>query len=1817
MREAQDHSALKWVREELEKLIEQARHALETYVDVPDDRQSIEQCITALHQTRGTLQMMQLEGAVMLAEEMERVAVAMRDNTTKRASESAEALMLGMVQLPEYLEKLEGGARDIPLLMMPMLNELRATRGEAQLSELALFAPGLDERLASEKVQGKANPALETLARRNRFRYHSSLLEWYQGNDVNGGLLGIGELLQDLELASGTLQLKRLFRVGRAAIELLRESGVKPGVAAKELFGRLDREIKRIIDCGEQEVAQKPPNDLLKDFLFFVVYDESGNPLIEEVKREFGLENTILSKTEIDRERQGLHAPGRDLMQSVKGAIGPELTAIKDGVDLYIRDGTSDTKRLDVLEQPMRRIADTLGMIGQGALRERLTRQADSIAEYRGSGEPPDEQALMAMAGDILYIETSLENLASSRHQSLMLDSSSLMLDSEESGAAQLPQGEFARLVDMVMREAEVDMARNKDAIVSFIETPTDKSLLAEVPKRFISIAGAFKIMELSHAAGLLEGLSAYVESSFLSSDMPETEDLNLFADALTAVEYYMQAISEGRGIQEEVLLVAEEALSQLMGEPLEIPPVEVLGPVNQVPESPDQTAVSVDESPEPLEQPEVITGSDEESAGEEIDDEILEIFIEEARSEIESIDENLLRWVMNQDDREAMATLRRSFHTLKGSGRLVGALTIGEFCWSIENLLNRVIDGTASVSPEMLELLEQTRKALPGLVDAQEAGRSHDVDLNPLMEKAFALSVQETPSSTMGAGDGEDIPETEPEAAEDTRSAGSSSPGDVVVPFPGRIDAVEVPDVPGFDPAAPDVGSEPDLPPPIELDAELLSIFDKETKGHLDTLRRFLDECRRNPDSCDIGTSDVERALHTLHGSADMAGVEAIAEISGGLESWVKEMKPVTTAVDERVLDLVDRCTVSMAAVLGVINVPGGELPDWQALTVEIEQARDSLSQEQEVQEIQKVQEQQLEATGASVSHDKQPEPLSTVAGSAYEFENLDGDAELTEIFLEEAKELLESVEGSLSHWEQEPDSAEPVADLKRTLHTLKGGSRLAGAMPVGELSHTFESLLSEIDQARMTATPEVLGLSREVTDRLAEQIEDIEQSPRVRKCDDLIVRLERLIAGEKEPPKAEKQEVPDVAESDLDVQQDQVAETGAEGDTVAEKGAVEAATAKDAADKPKKKKSEQIEQWQSPAATLEHKQPASTAPEPRSTRALRSRDIIRVPADDLDRLVNNAGEVSIFRARLEQQNTALGFNLSELEQTVVRLRAQLRKLEIETETQILFRYERDKQEDRLEEAFDPLELDRFSNMQQLSRGLLETVNDLANINGFLDELRKETDTLLLQQSRVSTDLQDGLLRTRMVPFAQLVPRLQRVVRQTAATLGKKVDMQVNRAEGELDRGILDRIIGPLEHILRNAVSHGIEMPKERKSAGKKETGRILLDLNREGNDVILTISDDGKGINIESIRKHAIKMGLLDPKADVPESDILQFVLEHGFSTQQEVNQISGRGVGLDVVVKEVKQLGGALEIKSSLGQGTGFILRLPLTLAITDALVVEMGDEIYAIPHSSIEGVVRLSRKQLLDSYEGRMDRYNYAEHDYQVRYLGGLLNASPPSLPDSRKWFPLLLVRAGEHRVALQVDNILGNRQIVVKSVGPQISTVRWISGGTILADGRVALILDVTALVRMDAAQKVLTRAEDAGQPGQAAEEKLVMVVDDSITVRKVTGRILERHGMRVVTAKDGVDAVTALQEYHPDLMLLDIEMPRMDGYELARHMRHTRELEDIPIIMITSRTGEKHRRLAMEVGVTRYLGKPYQEIELLENINDVLSGADE
>ena len=495
--------------------------------------------------------------------------------------------------------------------------------------------------------------------------------------------------------------------------------------------------------------------------------------------------------------------------------------------------------------------------------------------------------------------------------------------------------------------------------------------------------------------------------------------------------------------------------------------------------------------------------------------------------------------------------------------------------------------------------------------------------------------------------------------------------------------------------------------------------------------------------------------------------------------------------------------------------------------------------------------------------------------------------------------------------------------------------------------------------------------------------------------------------------------------------------------------------------------------------------------------TRVARTENL-RVPSTLIDELVNYAGEISIFRSRLEQQISVFRNNVGEVDETVIRLRDQLRKLEIETEAQILARFERE--HGPADEAFDPLELDRYSTIQQLSRALAESVNDLTSLTGILDDATRQSETLLMQQSRVNTELQEGLMQARMVSFNTLLPRFRRVIRNASREVGKKAQLRVDLAgEGELDRNVLERITAPMEHLLRNAISHGIEAPDQRRKAGKPETGTISIDVSREATELVMQISDDGAGLNIDAIRKRAIERGLIDKSATPNDNELTQMIFRSGFSTAEQVSELAGRGIGMDVVANEVRQIGGSVTAQTEAGKGARFIIRIPLSLTVMQAIMVRASDRQFAIPLQAVRGVTRVLADEWLREIESTEPVQEYAGEQYPLLELEPQLDFAPEEV--SSGTLSLLMVEAGQQRAALRVSELLGHREIVIKPVGPQISSIPGILGGTITGDGQVVSILDIGPLIRRAFARDLLPGRGDILEADRSQEVKRTPLVD--------------------------------------------------------------------------------------------------------------------
>lgn len=587
-----------------------------------------------------------------------------------------------------------------------------------------------------------------------------------------------------------------------------------------------------------------------------------------------------------------------------------------------------------------------------------------------------------------------------------------------------------------------------------------------------------------------------------------------------------------------------------------------------------------------------------------------------------------------------------------------------------------------------------------------------------------------------------------------------------------------------------------------------------------------------------------------------------------------------------------------------------------------------------------------------------------------------------------------------------------------------------------------------------------------------------------------------------------------------------------------------------------------------------------------------------IRVAADSVDRLLNQAGEISISRGRIEAETRTFKQFLLELTESVSRLRGQLREIEIHAESRLQATQQSASEHNAV---FDPLELDRFTRFQELTRLMTESLHDVTTVQQHLLDSLDEVQAALNAESRLNQTLQDDLMRLRTVTFQTMTERLYRVARQAARESGKKVEFDLSGGHTEVDRGILERVAAPLEHLVRNAVVHGIESPEERADAGKAEVGSIQLTLWQETNELLIALADDGRGIDYGRVQEKAVELGWLTADAEPSPSDLERIILRPGFSTAAEINELAGRGVGMDVVANEVHALGGNLAIETAEGKGTKFTIRVPLTLAVAKTLLVSAAGRRWAILSNVVEQVQELPASR----QTGSQQVLEWLGHRYPLVYLPRLVGEAVAVETDPAARFALL-VRSGDRRVAVLVDQLAVNQDLVLKALGPQLAGLPGVNGVSVLPDGDIVFVVHPALLM-----ERCRPGSECASEPTTLARQAapLIMIVDDSLTVRNVTSRLLVRHGYRVITARDGLDALQQIQQSTPDALLVDIEMPRMDGFELTKNLKASERTAKLPIIMITSRLASKHREYADQLGVNVYLGKPYEEQELLTHLS--------
>jgi chemosensory pili system protein ChpA (sensor histidine kinase/response regulator) len=1917
-----------------------ARAALEAFVEQPGNVELLERCAGELHRVQGVLRVLEIYGAALLAEEMVHVTRYLIETAAdrKNQAESLDALLRAMVQLPGYLERVLAGGRDLALVLLPLLNDLRAVRGSPLLSEGTLLLLNLkSEEVPVPRRVTAGEPTLTVVqwARRMRTQLQLALVGWIRGERVEQNLDALSQVAQSMQEVATHQPVFQLWWVTGAVIEALRDGGLEGGVSVKRLLGLADRELKRLYEQGEARYCQTPPVELLNNMLYYVARAASAGPLVTAVRSSFRLDELLPVDQAIDEERESLSAPSIKLMETVAAAIREDLSRVKDTLDIFARRGGAQPGELAPQLELLRKIGDTLGVLGLGELRGSIQSELGRLGDIVAGRLQVSVPLLVEIATTLIGVEDRLDGSLLRMIVPAAKPDSASAATTDASDGSPLSE-EFMHVQAAVLRECIVNLARIKETISQNVGGTLDAPGLDAWPELMQGIRAGLLLLGRERAAKVVDGIGTCLRRVMQpGGNRFGASYLDRLADAIVSVEYYMETLQAGRAEPAYMIDNAQTCLDALLAAPSAVAPT--VAPVQES-VAPDSFAKTVRIDPRfppvlaanpptewttapiadhaatlpSLPEPPVLTAATTRTAilddtgrrraigivpSDDVDPELIAVFIEEAREEVARIARYFPDWDQDPVNVESLRTVRRSFHTLKGSGRMVGAQDLAEFSWSIENLLNRLLDGTLERSSAVAASLREAVVVAPLLVEQLAGGPVVDADVHGLVARAHALAAGQTAESagetripvltpTHGASAAPDhavasqlavpklvaVPQFPAGSVESAGEAGPSPsvewmPAAVAPPFAANESASDAsresasemagtalaasvtPDVAvafTADGAAPGVASAaavavatsadraddaeadvhvdaagpapadaaggaavvtavaapaletPDLPAAADAaeDSALREIYLRETDTHVAAVTQFIFDETPRPAPHRL-TEAAYRACHTLSGSSKMAEARHGIRLAEPVDRWLRKLWSAGVGLESGELQLLGDCMRAMQQV--------ARKPDESTLFF---MNHDVL---------------RTRLVAAEAEADRRIALANAPAESAPP-DQQGFDAEVAAIFTDEATELLEAAETALQGWHANRADTSAIGALKRPLHTLKGGARMAGVRSMGDLSHELETAIGQIESGAIAPDEHAGHALQAGLDELARMRDRLADGRNPPQAVALLAQLRALGSPGSVPfePAAPAPSAPQVTPVAPAVAAESAAEAGAADTDVPigehyEEAGIEVDTTGviERIDFPSQLESDPVAATgehrliaESVSAVAESKPPPMLAVPPgREPVVLGDRpEMARVDADLLDQLLNNAGEVSIGRARLEQQVGSIDLNLGELSRTVTRLKEQLRKLEIETEKQILHRYEN---EASYRGDFDPLELDRYSSIQQFSRALAESASDVGSIQQMLETLTQETQTLLQQQARVVTELQNGLMRTRMVPFQRHVQRLSRIVRQAAADTGKQAELVIEGASGELDRQVLERMLPPFEHILRNAVVHGLEAPQERIARGKAESGRITMLLHREGSEVLVEVTDDGRGMDIGAIRAKGLALGLIKPGQLISDGDVMQLVLEPGFTTADRLTQHAGRGVGMDVVATEVKKLGGALHMESRAGEGTRFLIRLPFTLAISHALVVRVEDELYALPLPTVEGVVRLPRDEVERHLASEVASYEYSGQKYRLQQLGVFVGLTPGLLPTQDVTIPVVLVRAGDHSTGLVTDELIGSREIVVKSVGPQISAIRGVSGATILGDGRIVIILDIGTLLRAEWRSRVAPialRDKTDAQP-------VALVVDDSITVRRVTQRLLERNGMRVLTARDGLDAVAVLAENLPDVILLDIEMPRMDGYEVAAQVRNDPRTAGIPIIMITSRVGDKHRARAIELGVDDYLGKPYQEAQLLEAIEPLVA----
>jgi chemosensory pili system protein ChpA (sensor histidine kinase/response regulator) len=978
--------------------------------------------------------------------------------------------------------------------------------------------------------------------------------------------------------------------------------------------------------------------------------------------------------------------------------------------------------------------------------------------------------------------------------------------------------------------------------------------------------------------------------------------------------------------------------------------------------------------------------------------------------------------------------------------------------------------------------------------------------------------------------------------------------------------------------------------------DREAVELFLQEASEHLQYLREYVGVLQ------DVSPrhEDIERlyiAAHTLKGTSASYGFPRFSEIAGKL-AHVFQYALNAPLGD----DLHGPLTEFLSDGISLLETSLLEISDTGQETIEDiasfkERYRFAFPPEPPPLNLSMPAAHQSASTLAE-SVVSEPEVSQTgLTGSYFDALPSDDDVadEILEFFQPEAEEHLQVVSDCLLSLEGN-NNPEEINRLFRSIHTVKGSAAQVGLRRLGAIAHRIEDLIGRLRDGEIQPSPAVVDLCLESVDVLRKTLrrEWSDEAEMRTSVDSLLGKVAQFA-----PLEIEDAPAPAPA-------QEQAEET----------------TIQPASEKTATKVSPAHVQKQAAAATKS----------------------VRIALARLDRMMNTVGELVISRTKMVGRVAELQKLLETLSFSKERLQGKVNEFQEKYEynrvrAQIGMPWANNQRQKLLASAaageggfldeFSELEMDRYDDFNILSRSMTEISADVNEVLTQLDAYIGRVEGDIDEFTKLAHHLQDEITAARMVPIGTLYSLLSRAVRDAAKSSRKKVELDFSGSETELDNNIIQQISDPLVHLVRNSVAHGVESPEDRTAAGKPGEGKVMLRAYHRGNHIYIEVEDDGRGIDYGRVRQSAIDCGLVSTEtADrLTERDLREMLFHPGFSTASVKTELAGRGVGLDVVRSNVNALNGEIEVQSVAGQGTKFILKVPLTLIISPALFVRCGAFHFALPLAVVEEIRRLRADEIEDVGGKLLTKVR--EIVTEVVRLDSYLGLPP--LEPINGYFRMVVANAGSRQIGLVVEEVLGKDEIVIKNLGEYLRRVKLFPGTTIASDGSLILLIDLNRMVSAEPNERRPVQASASASrvfaPGSTAvargtiptdaidrvdQERVIIVADDSISVRKFVGRMLEKNGYRIKLAADGLEAAELVTQHGCHLVITDLEMPRMTGYELMAQLRQSPSTKRIPVMVVTSRAGAKHRDRALKEGASAFLTKPVQEDQLLAAVEELI-----